>query len=975
MKRIILFFAVCLGLSVSQTTFAADSSNTRTTAKRTTATTVSTNANSNRTIASEAKRSDTPQTKSNRTAAKINSQKAVNRTQANQNIKTRSTSSTKNVVQRTTSRTATTNRTLSARKSASTNNDGARSATYSTPARRAVALNETKMAEIKSANYSSCKNVYYECMDEFCAHKDANLGRCACSSRIHEFDNIKRQLDEAEDKMLDFNQRLLTVSLEKEDAAAINTATEGELAFQKKDKSKSEKTLQKISKNLNSSSDSKISNDIASFSLNLDTAWDDVNSFAGVSTTSKSGLDLYNAARPICVEMAKEVCFNDELKIAQEGYKVTIQQDCDTVAKSYKSIYNNAMAEINNSSALLDMARLDIYQQRNSDNTLTCKKKIINQLSNTSVCGTDLHKCLDMTGEYIDPSTGKAFLSENLYNLSTLLQEPTGNQKWSKISKNEKFVAFLKSKKKFLEPAMEQCQDIADTIWNEFLDDALAQIKLAQLAKLEEIKLSCTELVTDCKTNALKDLSEFDSRALSVFSVAANKTANEMCKDVQNSCVSLMNVDTSHDWSEGMADIATDITYDTIIDTCTEIGHDCIIQKCNGTSGNFALCTNLISDNRIAILKRDACWTEVLNCVRSADNLENMKHDILSYNRTDLLDSREQYYDALYANTEYDRTNMPTFCVDENNDPLSGTELIACLIAEQIWGNCETNNNDNAITSLGGIANSIEHNRILIPNTGSTLLSWFADQTDTDAVENYASCSTYGCPVNHVKENGACRSLINETTQDCGYVTNRNQILNVIINALTNFCATGVRDAFGNCCASASKNNGICVPNNTYKALNLMTTTCDVNACDGLTTETRPKKQQCLDTIPYYCPENTQRQIYVYCITTGNYIMYDVSDGYSCDNGFWMMIDQYGNYFEIEPNSNASFIPSMTYRQQCSSYDTVQQSCPVDTPVCGSTCQYSYNTGNEEWSFGSCNNITDHPHIPESNEFMITYQH
>ena len=290
MKRIILFFAVCLGLSVSQTTFAVDSSNTRATAKRTSTSPISTNTNSNRTIASDSKRADTPQVKSNRTAAKVNSQKAVNRTQANQSTKTRTTNSTKNVVQRTTSRTATTNRTLSARKSGSTNTEGARSATYSTPARRAVALNETKMAEIKSANYSSCKNVYYGCMDEFCAHKDANLGRCACSSRIHEFDNIKRQLDEAEDKMLDFNQRLLTVSLDKEDAAAINTATEGELDFQTKDKSKSEKTLQKISKNLNSSSsaDSKISNDIASFSLNLDTAWDDVDSFAGHFNTYRT---------------------------------------------------------------------------------------------------------------------------------------------------------------------------------------------------------------------------------------------------------------------------------------------------------------------------------------------------------------------------------------------------------------------------------------------------------------------------------------------------------------------------------------------------------------------------------------------------------------------------------------------------------------------------------------------------------------
>ena len=61
-------------------------------------------------------------------------------------------------------------------------------------------LDLEKMANIKSADYSKCKTVYYECMDEFCANKDANLHRCACSSRVHEFDMMK--LEKAEDKML-----------------------------------------------------------------------------------------------------------------------------------------------------------------------------------------------------------------------------------------------------------------------------------------------------------------------------------------------------------------------------------------------------------------------------------------------------------------------------------------------------------------------------------------------------------------------------------------------------------------------------------------------------------------------------------------------------------------------------------------------------------------------------------------------------
>lgn len=966
MKRIILFFTVCLGLSVSQTTFADNATDVARAAKRTQSTTVSTKASTNRSVASGTK-SETSQQKNARTATKTNQAKVVNRTLTTPI--TNSRTSTKSVVLRTPAP-ANASHTATQRKVNTTQTTNTRSVVSNKTAVRAATkpLNIEKMENIKNADYSRCKTVYNECMDEFCANKDANLRRCACSSRIHEFDSIKKQLDKAEDKMLEFNQRLLTVSMDKKDAAAINVATDGETAFNIKDRSDSEKTLQKITKALDSSSNSKIGNEISALSwdLNLDSAWDDVDALGGIATTSKNGLDLYNAARPICVEMAKEVCTNDELKIAQDGYKLIIQQDCNTVEKSYATLHNKVIEKVHESSALLDMSRLNIYQERNSDDTLTCKKKILEQLSNTSVCGENLYKCLDMTGEYIDPSNGKAFLSENLSNLANLLQEPTGDEKWSTLSQNEKFVNFLKSKKKFLEPAIKQCQDIADTIWKEFLDDALSQIKLAQKAKLEEIRQSCTKLVAECKTNALTDLSEFDSRALSVFSVIADKTANQMCSNIQNSCVKLMNVDDFYNsWSTGVSGISTDITYQSIIDTCTQIGRDCIIQKCNGTSGNFALCTNTTSSNRIAILKRDACWNEVLNCVQGADNLNNM-------NSLPIITNRINYYNSLYApSTPYHQCDEidpncedvlpPTLCIDGD---------IACLIAEQIWGNCETRNDSALITTDENFANTLNNagvdailsNKILMPNNGSTLLSWFATNTNTDTQNTIDSCSTYGCHVDYQHDtNGTCQLLYSENTptNNCVIPTRQSQIINVTQN-ITNFCNSNVRDAFGNCCASGYKNNGICVSSPNLHAIYFMTTTCDTNACDGLDSSTTPTYNQCTANMDYYCPADaSSRRIYLYCITPDDYVTYDNdNNAYVCgNNGFWLLIDQYGNYFDATPSGNNA--PALGY-EKCD--------CNND-PVSCTQCPYSYD--NNSWSFGGCTDITNT--VPQDNEFMITY--
>jgi len=714
MKRIILFFTVCLGLSVFQTTLADVPDTLRTTSKRINNTSVSGAQSSNRSRLTDTKRTTNTQNKSTRTAVKTNQSRVVSRVATTQkNVKARSTSVQAPAVP---NRATPVARGTTMRNTAS-NTQTQRNARSNASKKivRATEINSEKIADIKSADFSKCKTVYYECMDEFCANKDTNLRRCACSSRIHEFDNIKKQLDAAEDKMLDFNQRLLTVSLDKEDAAAINIASEGELAFDTKDKSESEKLLQKITKTLNSSGDSKINNDLSaiSLSLDMDTAWDNIDSLSGVATSSKNGLDLYNAARPVCVEMAREVCTDDELTIAQDGYKLTIQQDCNTVAKSYNTLYNNAIGKIHESGALLDMSRLNVYQQRNADDTLTCKKKILTQLFDNAVCGENLYKCLDTTGEYIDPSTGKAFLSENLYKLTELIQEPIENEKWSKIKKNETFVNFINSKQEFLKPAIQQCQDIADTVWKEFLDDAISQIKLAQNAKMEEIKRGCTTLVAECKTDALTDLAEFDSRALSIFNVAADKTANEMCASVQNSCISLLGGDSS-DWGGGIKDIATDITYKSIIDTCTQIGRDCIIQKCNGASGNFALCKSTTAENRMAILKREACWNEVLNCVNSADNLENITTT----------------FSPNSSNTYYDQNT----CGNNVNQN-------ACLVAKQIWGDCKTNNFNMPISNLTNLStplNYIAENKI---DTGDSLLSWLATNTGTQ--DRIDSCNTF----------------------------------------------------------------------------------------------------------------------------------------------------------------------------------------------------------------------------------------
>ncbi|MCM1295121.1 MAG: hypothetical protein NC311_06235 [Muribaculaceae bacterium] len=681
---------------------------------------------------------------------------------------------------------ATTTRVGTASRAATTTGTRAATTTSRATISRAASRNIARVADsdtqtaardkITSSDAKKCREVYYSCMDEFCANKDAVLKRCACSTRIHEFDSVKKNLVAVEDKMLSFNQRLLTVNMDKEDAAALYKATEGEIAFNQKDTSQSKKMLDEIAKKLNTSfDDSNFDRSLSpiSLSLNIDAAFDSIDSLQGTSTTSKSGTELYSAALPVCREMALEVCTDDELTIAESGYQMQIEQDCNTVAKSYQAQTDTARERVREGGALLDMSRLDIYQKRNSDDILTCKKKMLDMLTDSSVCGSDMGKCLDVSGQYIDPSTGEAFLTVNLINLGKLITRPTGDTTWTTAPGNTTFVSFLNSKKKFLEPAMGNCQDIADTVWTEFIEDALAQIKLAQDKKLEDVRQSCTTLTTQCLSETAQSLADFDARALSTFGVKADKTVNAMCADVTNACTALLQevgtdgADT--DWIGGMTEITNNNTYETILQTCREVGRACIVQVCTSISGNFGLCENIDSSvNRKSIINRKACWDEVVNCVAEAgtDKINEIMNDLLNKGTGD-------FYDELYGKqyiirnaknctsidlekTAADKDTIERcvydICTAEGRCPTKDGEngkdkygkdynedsCKTCRIAEQIWGNCEAK----PTTELG----VGEHNQIRVPadkNT-QTLLSWFATKTGTaDATDN---CRDTSCP-------------------------------------------------------------------------------------------------------------------------------------------------------------------------------------------------------------------------------------
>ena len=688
-------------------------------------------------------------------------------------------------------------------------------------ARTATDATSTTASAILDRNYSKCREVFHSCMDEFCANKDSQLKRCACSSRTNEFNSTKKNLAQVEEKLLDFSQRLLTVNMEKEDAAALYTATEGELAFAAEDTSESKKMLDEIAKKLNTSfNDNNFDQSLnaISLSLNMDAAFDSVDSLAGASTTAKSGTELYRAALPVCREMAMEVCTSsDDLDIAESSYQMVIEQDCNTVAKSYQTQVDQARTKVFESGALLDMSRLNIYQQRNSDDILTCKQKMLEMLTNSTICGENLGKCLDTTGRYIDPTTGAAFLTTELANLSNLISRPEADQTWTTAPGNERFVSYLNSKKIFLEPAMENCQDISDYVWDAFIEDALAQIKLAQDKKLEEMRQSCTTLTTQCLDETADSIAEFDARALSIFGVAADKTVNAMCEEVRTACTALMKTSGgATDWTTGMTQIAANKTYETILQTCREVGKNCIIQACTSISGNFGLCENIdTSINRKSIIRPDSeCRQAVEECIESAG-----AEKLAEIRKEHPLGDNDSFYYEMYgisnADTDVvvaegssekiqtcisstDKNCVFDTCYTECSTDKNSIACYQCRLTERIWGNCE-------VPPSTLLSDDITYHNVIkkpLENHSDTLLWWFSKNTGTSDETILDSCRDTTCGAGYVNSGTGC-VLKSQITGDGTACAESKQF--DVYTGHNNCCESNIYDTSTNCCQNGAK--------------------------------------------------------------------------------------------------------------------------------------------------------------------------
>ena len=444
----------------------------------------------------------------------------------------------------TVSRSATTATTRNGTHSTTT---GARAGASSVISRAAIDdVSDAMTSTVTGAEYEQCKSAYFNCMDQFCSLKNDDYRRCSCSNRVFELDEIRDVMQDANLQLTEFNENLDVVGMTAAQATAMKTATEGENALTS-DTSASKALLQAIMNSIRGGDTSvggKFS-DLNSISI----AFDTVNAFgmsdAGQVIATYNGQNLYNAVYPQCRQAVRADCTDAQLQRAITAYLMAIEQDCNTVATAIEQQQSAMKSAVRESSAMLDLARVENRREHNSDDMAACLANVEQAVLSEEVCGAGYHKCLD-NGEFIDISTGAPIAGvENFYELGNLLKFADGvdaaDQKLSRVNANRTFVKNFEDRvKKFAEPALDKCTEIADAVWTEYLDKAMLDIYYAQQSKVQEIKQGCFDFVSACYMNgesaltlAMAELTGDDAVILQPDKVTLS---TEMCRDYINSC-------------------------------------------------------------------------------------------------------------------------------------------------------------------------------------------------------------------------------------------------------------------------------------------------------------------------------------------------------------------------------------------------------------------------------------------------------
>ena len=434
--------------------------------------------------------------------------------------------------------------------------------------------------------YNTCRDAYFTCMDQFCATQDETYRRCVCSSRLYEIKKKQNALSQSSEQLQDFKDlNIEAIPKTAAEVQAMQTASEGEIVSSVlKDKSASIAQLAGISAVLANTKSKSLSTagqlDIAG---DINAIWATTDLTSGLNISNLTGEILYSAVHSQCVNLVADRCESKSLlNMVVSAYSMYIENDCALLATAMDKGKTAANASIRETEREMNTARLKNYDAHNSSSINECIAKVRQDITTDNACGTDYVHCLDVTGLYLNKTTGEPIYTSSFYQLGSMLSlsgDILTNQT------NRALILELNRKRMFAEKSLDTCRDLADAVWDEFMRQAITEIYQGQQKRIRNVKDECLDVVNKCydaQSNSLKDFSNTNEQLLLGSQL---ELSEELCREKLDACSNL--------YGGGPAGM------DELVTTMGNITTQKIAQNCLATLQDYAakLCAVPPSDS------------------------------------------------------------------------------------------------------------------------------------------------------------------------------------------------------------------------------------------------------------------------------------------------------------------------------------------------------------------------------------------
>ena len=621
----------------------------------------------------------------------------------------------------TTTRSATTGRTTVARSSATTSADtptvSARAATT-----KGVIGTGTKIAKAaKNVIVSEeCQQKYEGCMDAFCMIDNDSGGRCICSDRNAELDEVLAQielLDQQSYQMATYGVERIEMGADADQVLANANAVANSILNEVEEEDK--KTI-----------DLSLWNTPITFEDEDIFASEDI--FAN-SVEGKEGDALYSAADSICAAQIPEC--SAEISMLQLMYSQKIKSDCTAYENSLKQQKNASANKLAVAEKALRDAALEQFRTANKYDLGQCTLQFKNCMMTTGGCGEDFSGC----------ATISAFDNTNSAQSDKDVATYTISGSATSIEIYASTYDALLSKKPLCDNITNSCVAVKDQVWDTFLKEVAPQIKSAELIAEDNVRQNCVSSISECFQNACKEtMDPNDPDGSYDLCLTRPESMLNLCKIPLNAC----GIDSSSEeaamessiWDYVVARLAS-----MRVDSCTTQVKECL-QSEDRCGSDYSQCIGLDTESILELCpieKLTGCVIEYgeeeLQSEESSAyaQLEVLIQGIILNIDNSMLTQCQQALDTAMISVCGDTENCNSLVLDEG---LGGGSLEYKLCeydssAKINYNNCRTNISQISDSELGRISGGTENDLGAITNFAGVIdgiIPWETVSFDED---------------------------------------------------------------------------------------------------------------------------------------------------------------------------------------------------------------------------------------------------